>query len=150
MRCRYESETIRALQTGACSESLREHQKSCADCRDAVVVAQALRRDASDLAARHTPPASATIWAAAERHRRMMGLARATRFLRAMKVAGVVYAAVLVAWALYALAGHGGMTVPGLDAKSLNATIIGAGLAVLFVGSGLWYTLRRDERPTVR
>ncbi len=131
MRCRYESETIRALQTGACSESLREHQKSCADCRDAVAIAQALRRDASDLAARHTPPASATIWAAAERHRRMMALARATRFLRAMKVAGVVYAAVLVAWALYALSGHGGMTVPGLDAKSLNATIMGAGLAVV-------------------
>ena len=84
----------------------------------------------------------------------MMALARATRFLRAMKVAGVVYAVVLVAWGVYALAGHGGMTVPmtvpGLDAKSLNATIGGAGLAVLFVGSGLWYTLRRDERPTVR
>lgn len=148
MRCRYENETIRALQTGACSESLKEHQKSCADCRDAVAVAQALRRDASDLAVRHTPPASATIWAAAERHRRMMTLARATRFLRAMKVAGVVYAAVLVSWALYSLAGHGGMTVPGLDAKSLNAAIIGAGLAVLFVGSGLWYTLRQDERST--
>lgn len=148
MRCRYENETIRALQTGACSESLREHQKSCADCRDAVAVAQALRRDASDLAARHTPPASATIWAAAERHRRLMVLARATRFLRAMKVAGLVYVTVLVAWGVYALAGHGGMPVPGLDAKSLNATIIGAGLAVLFVGSGLWYTLRKDERLT--
>lgn len=150
MRCRYENETIRALQTGVCSESLRAHQKSCADCRDAVIIAQALRRDASDLAVRHTLPAAATILAAAERHRRMMALARATRFLRAMKVAGVIYATVLVAWGVYALAGHGGMTVPGLDAKSLNATIIGAGLAVLFVGSGLWYTLRRDERPTVR
>jgi predicted anti-sigma-YlaC factor YlaD len=150
MRCRYENETIRALQTGAFSESLKEHQKSCADCRDAVAVAQALRRDASDLVERHTPPTSATIWAAAERHRRMVALARATRFLRAMKVAGVVYAAVLVAWGVYWLAGHGAMTVPGLDAKSFNATIGGAGLAVLFVGSGLWYTLRRDERPTVR
>jgi predicted anti-sigma-YlaC factor YlaD len=150
MRCRYENETIRALGTGAFSESLKEHQKSCAECRDAVAVAQALRRDASDLAARHIPPASAMILAAAERHRRMMALARATRFLRAMKVAGVVYVAVLVVWGVYSLAGHGGMTVPGLDAKSLNATIGGAGLAVLFVGSGLWYTLRRDERPTVR
>ena len=150
MRCRYESETIRALQTGACSESLKEHQRNCAECRDEIVVAQALRRDASDLAARHTPPASATIWAAAERHRRMMALARATRFLRAMKVAGVIYAAVLVAWGLYALAGHGGMTLPGLDPKSLNAAIRGAGLAALFVSSGLWYTLRRDERSTVR
>jgi hypothetical protein len=38
------------------------------------------------------------------------------------------------------------MILPGLDAKSLNATIEGVGLAVLFVGSGLWYALRRDER----
>jgi len=75
----------------------------------------------------------------------MMTLARATRFLRAMKVAGVVYAAVLVSWALYSLAGHVGMTVPGLDAKSHNAVIEGAGLAAIFVGSGLWYTLRQDE-----
>jgi len=30
------------------------------------------------------------------------------------------------------------MTVPGLDAKSHNAVIEGAGLAAIFVGSGLW------------
>ncbi len=65
MRCRYENETIRALQTGALSESLIAHQKGCAVCRDAAVVAQALQRDASDLAARFTPPPSAQVWAAA-------------------------------------------------------------------------------------
>jgi hypothetical protein len=146
MRCRYENETIRALQSGALSESLIEHQKSCADCRDAVKVAQALRRDAGDLAARYAPPPSAAIWAATERHKRMTALARATRFLRVMKAAGLIYAAVLVAWVLYSLAGHDGVAMPGLDGKSLDAAIAGAGLAALFVGSGLWYTLRRDER----
>ena len=109
MRCRYENETIRALQSGALSESLIEHQKSCADCRDAVKVAQALRRDAGDLAARYAPPPSAAIWAATERHKRMTALARATRFLRVMKAAGLIYAAVLVAWVLYSLAGHDGV-----------------------------------------
>ena len=146
MRCGYENETIRALQTGAWSETLINHRKSCAACREAEVVAKALRQDASDLAAQHTPPPSALVWAAAERHRRMTALARATRFLRILQIAGVIYAAVLVVWGLHSLAGHGGMILPGLDAKSLNATIEGVGLAVLFVGSGLWYALRRDER----
>jgi hypothetical protein len=146
MRCRYENETIRALQTGALSEALVEHQTGCADCRDAVIVAQALRRDADDLAAQHIPPSSALVWAAAERHRRMTALERAARFLRALKVAGVVYAAVLVFWGLHLLVEHGGVIVPGLDPKSLNATMVGAGLAVLFIGSGVWYTLRWDER----
>jgi predicted anti-sigma-YlaC factor YlaD len=146
MRCRFENETIRALQTGAPSENLIEHQKTCAACRDTVVVAQALRRDAGDLAARYAPPSSALVWAAAERHRKMAALMRATRFLHALKVAGVVYVAVLVFWGIHALAVRGGVIVSGLDPKLLNATIEGAGLAALLVGSGLWYTLRRDER----
>ncbi len=145
MRCRYENEMIRALQGGALSESLMEHQKVCADCRDAVGVAQALRRDASDLAARHTPPPSAQVWAAAERHRRMAALERATRFVSALKIAGLVYAVVLALWGLHALAVRR-VLLPELDAASLNATIAGASLAVLFVGGGLWYALRRDER----
>jgi|ERR1700722_1212432 predicted anti-sigma-YlaC factor YlaD len=146
MRCRYENEMIRALQTGALSENLIEHQKSCADCRDSVSVAQALRRDTNDLAARYTPPPAAQMWAAAERSRKMAALARATHFLRALKIAGVVYVAVLIFWGIHALAVHGGVLVSGLDPKLLSATIEGAGLAALLVGSGLWYTLRRDER----
>lgn len=145
MRCRYESEMIRALQAGALSESLIAHQKDCADCRDAVMVAQALRQDESDLVARYTPPPAAQVWAAAERHRRMAMLERAGRFLRALKIAGVVYVAVLVLWGIHALSERG---VPGLDPKLLNTVIEGAGLAVLLVGSGLWYTLRGDERRT--
>ena len=147
MRCRYENEMIRALQAGALSESVIEHQKVCADCRDAVVVAQALQEDAGDLAARHTPLPSAQVWAAAERYRRMAALQQAAHFVFALKIAGVVYAAVLVLWGVRALAARG-LVLPGLNAGSLNATITGAGLAVLFVGGGLWYALRRDERVT--
>jgi hypothetical protein len=145
MRCRYENEMIRALQTGALSESLMEHQEGCADCRDAVVVAQALRRDAGDLAARHAPPLPTQILAVAGRRRRMAALERAMRFVFALKIAGLVYAAVLALWGLHALAVRG-VVLPGLDAASLNATVAGAGLAVLFVGGGLWYALRGDGR----
>ncbi len=146
MRCRYGNEMIRALQTGALSASLVEHQKSCGACRDAMLVGQALRHDASDLAARHIPPPSAHVWAAAERHYQMAALVRATRFLNVLKVAGVVYTVVLIFWGLRVLAAHSGTIMEGLDPKSLNATIEGAVLAVVFIGSGLWYTLRRDDR----
>jgi predicted anti-sigma-YlaC factor YlaD len=145
MRCRYENEMIRALKTSALSESLIEHQKSCSICREVAVVAQALLRDASDLAPRYTPPLPTQIFAAAERRRRMAALERATRFVLALKIAGLVYAAVLALWGLHALSVRGVM-LPGLDAASLNATIAGAGLAVLFVGGGLWYALRGDGR----
>jgi predicted anti-sigma-YlaC factor YlaD len=145
MRCRYESEMIRALKTGALSESLIEHQKSCSICREVAVVAQALLRDADDLAARHTPPLPSQILVAAERRRRMAALERATRFVFALKIAGLVYAAVLALWGLHALAVRG-VLLPGLNTASLNATMAGAGLAVLFVSGGLWYALRRDER----
>ncbi|HYK34608.1 hypothetical protein [Alloacidobacterium sp.] len=147
MRCKYESETMRALYTGAPSNALIEHQKNCTDCRETVLVAEALRQDASDLASRNTPPSLAVVWAEAERHRQMAALARATRFLNILKIAGVVYGVVFIFWALYSLAAHG-LTMPGLDVRSSNAVIEGAGLAMLFIGSGLWYTLRRDERLT--
>ena len=146
MQCRYETEMIRALQAGPLPENLIAHQKSCAECREALTVAQALRRDASGLGARYTPPPSAQVWTAAERHRRFAALERATHFLRALKVAGVIYIAVLAIWGIHALAVRGGVAVPGLDPKLLSATIEGAGLAALLVGSGLWYTLRGDKR----
>ena len=146
MRCQYESEMIRALRAGALSETQIAHQRSCADCRDAVLVAQALQQDASEMAVRYAPPSSAMVWAMAERRRRMAALTRAMRFLNVLKIAGVVYVAVLVFWAVHSLPGLGGVTLPGLDGKLLNATIEGVGLAVLLVGSGLWYALRRDEQ----
>ena len=145
MRCRYEGEMIRALKTGALSESLIEHQRNCSICREVAVVAQALLQDASDLAPRYTPPLPAQILAAAERHRRMAALERATRFVSALKIAGLIYAVVLALWGLHALAVRR-VLLPELDAASLNATIEAAGLALLFVGGGLWYALRRDER----
>lgn len=145
MRCRYESETIRALQTGVLSEALIEHQKRCADCRQEVMVAEALQWDARGLAIRYTPPSSGQIWAVAERHRRTAALARATRFLLALKIAGMVYAVVFVLWGLHALAAHG-IPAPWLEGKSLNTVMEGAGLAMLFVSSGLWYMLRGDKQ----
>ena len=145
MRCQYERELIRAEQTGEYSERLMEHERICANCREAVLLARALRRDANELAARYTPPSPERVWAAAERHRQMTALAQATRFLRVLKIAGVVYGLMVFLWGLHVLAARG-IATSWLDGKSLNAVMEGAALAALFVGSGLWYTLRGDRQ----
>lgn len=145
MRCQYEAELIQALRTGILPETLIEHQKSCVDCREAMKVAQALQRDASELADRYVPSSPRQILAAAERHRRMAALAQATRFLLVLRIAGVLYALGFAFWGLNALAVRG-IVAPWLDGKSLNTVMEGAGLAMLFVCSGLWYTLRGDRR----
>ena len=142
MRCRYENEMIRALQTGALSESLMEHQKGCAACRDAMVVAQVLRRDAGEVAARHTLPPPVQVWAASSRHRRMAALQRAARFVFALKIAGLIYAAVLVLWGVRALVAQVGLLV---KSGSLNAAIGEQGCA--FVGGRLCCAAA-DERVT--
>ncbi|QNI33932.1 hypothetical protein H7849_08510 [Alloacidobacterium dinghuense] len=121
------------------------HQKNCADCREAAMLAQALQQDASELATRYMPPSAERVWAAAERHRQMAALARATRFLHILRIAGLVYAVIFALWGLHVLAARG-IVAPWLDGKSLNVVMEGAGLAVLFVGSGLWYTLRGERR----
>jgi len=145
MRCQYETEMIRAIETGECSESLMAHQKNCAACREAVMLAQMLRRDASELATRYVPPSSERVWWVAERHRQMAALARATRFLRLLKIAGLAYSAVIIVWVLHVLTERG-VGASWIEGKSVTAVIEGAGLAVLFVASGLWYTLRVDRR----
>lgn len=145
MQCQYEAEAIRALETGEQPESLMAHQKNCSACREAVMLAQMMRKDADELATRYVLPSAERVWAVAERHRQMAALARTARFLRILKIMGAVYGLVFVLWGVHALAMRG-IVARGLDGKSMNAVLEGAGLAVLFVGSGLWYTLRGDRQ----
>lgn len=146
MRCEREGETIEALRSGSWPDELLAHCGQCADCRQARLVASALHRDADQLQARSGPPPAMRVWAAVQRRQRIAALERATRFLRILKIAGVVYAAVFFFWSLHSLRGLAlGSLMPGLNGRALNESILAAGLAVVFIGSGLWYALRRDR-----
>lgn len=147
MGCRYEGETIRALRSGSADDELLRHQQSCPHCREALRMAAVLERDAAELDATCTPPRAVQIWAAAERRRRTAALERATLVLRALKASGMLYAVIFLVWGLRWLAGAtSGWSLPGLDSRALAITLEGAGLAVLCVGTGLCYALRRDGR----
>jgi hypothetical protein len=146
MSCKYEPETIRALQDGSPGDELLRHQSTCPECRQALWLAQAFQKDAGRLTASCAPPQAAQIWATAEHRRRTAALERAALILRALKASGMLYAAIFVLWGLHWLAGlKSSFLLPGLDAKALTTTLAGAGLAACFVITGLCYVLRRDE-----
>jgi hypothetical protein len=151
MQCKFEGETIRALRSGSWPAELVQHCGECPDCREALQVAQALLEDAGGLnlpSAIHSgPPPAAQVWSAVQRRRKLAALDGATRILRVLKVAGVIYTAVFLLWVVRTLPGVATESVlPALNGKALTSSVAGGCFAVLCVVSGLFYTLLKDER----
>jgi hypothetical protein len=148
MPCKREAEIIHALHSGSWPAELLGHKQQCPDCRQALHVSQALRSDAATLQLRSGPPAAMPVWAAVRRRQKIAALDRATRLLSALKIAGLLYALVFIAWSLRSLPALAGVSVlPGLNGKALTDSIAGAAFAVVCICSGLWYALRRDRLP---
>ncbi|MBB6143342.1 hypothetical protein HNQ77_001286 [Silvibacterium bohemicum] len=146
MRCKFEGEMIRAQRSGAWPAALLRHKDACADCRQALEIAPALRSDAAKLKARAELPPAMQLWAAVQRRQRVSALDRAERVVRVLKGAGLLYAVIFIAWGMRALSAHAGESMlPGLTAKTMTESIAGAGFAAVFVCSGLWYAVRRDK-----
>jgi hypothetical protein len=144
MRCKFEGEMIRAQRSGAWTSSLLHHKEECADCCEALRVAEVFRADAAALEA--APPPAMQLLAAVERRQSMAALDRAAQVFQVLKFAGILYAVIFIAWGLHALSVHAGDSVlPGLTAKSLGASIKGTAFAAVFVLSGIWYAVRRDR-----
>jgi predicted anti-sigma-YlaC factor YlaD len=149
MPCKRESETLRAMRSGEWSAELLLHRKDCPDCREMLRVGSFLRRDSSLLQTQAELPPAMQIWEEAQRRQKLAVLERASRIFLGLKVAGVLYALAFVFWSLHSLAGAADQELlSALGGKALAATIAGVGLAVVFVGGGLWYALRGDERLT--
>lgn len=149
MRCEREGETIRALRSGSWPSDLLQHHEHCPDCRQTRQVAQALQQDAAPLQSHSGPRPAVHVWSAVQRRQKLAAFDRATRFLRLLKVAGILYAAVFVLWSLRALPGLPAESfLPGLTGKALSDSLAGAGLAAIFVCGGLIYAMRRDKPST--
>jgi hypothetical protein len=153
MQCKFEGETIRAYRSGSWPAELVQHCAQCPDCRESLQVAQTLLEDAGRLnlpSAIHSgPPPAPQVWSAVQRGRKLAALDRATRILRVLKVAGVIYAAVFLIWTLQTLPGLAPQAIlPGLTGKALTDSVAGAGFAAIFVCGGLVYALRRDRSST--
>jgi hypothetical protein len=145
MPCRYEGEMIQALRSGAWPAELERHREECADCRQALALAQALHEDAARLHLHSGPPPAAQIWAAAQRQEKNAALQRAAFVQRVLKIAGWVYAAVFLAWSLRSLPHLSGDPLrASLNGKILTDSVMGAAFAAICVCGGLWYALRND------
>lgn len=145
MPCKRESEMLRAMRSDEWPAELLSHREVCPDCRETLRVGGLFRRDAAALAP-DIPPAT-QVWVEAQRRQRMAVLERTSRIFLALKVAGALYAIAFLIWGLHSLAGAADSALlPAFSGKVLEATVAGIGLAVVCVGSGLWYALRGDER----
>ena len=149
MSCKFEAEVIGALRSGNWSATMLDHKDHCLDCREAILVAEAMQQDAAWIQAKAEPPSVSQVWALSQRRRREVAIERATRWVRILKVAGWLYASIFVVWGLRLLprlASDSFLTA--LDPKALDESVAAAALAAVFIGSGLWYALRGDQRQT--
>lgn len=147
MPCKHESETLQALRSNEWPAELLLHRESCLDCSEVFRVGAMLRRDSAAL--QTELPSAMQVWAEAQRRQRIAVLERTSRIFLALKVAGVLYAIAFLFWCLHSMVGVTGSTLlPTLSRTVLVEVVLGIGLAGLCVGSGLWYTLRGDERLT--
>lgn len=145
MPCKRESETLRAMRLGEWPVELLSHREVCPDCSETLRVGEIFRRDAAALAP-DVPPAM-RVWVEAQRRQKIAVLERTSRIFLALKVAGAVYAIAFLLWGLHSLAvAADSALLPAFSGKILETTVAGIGLAVVCVGSGLWYALRGDER----
>jgi hypothetical protein len=145
--CERESDTVQALRTGLLSPELRAHVLSCAICTEARDVARVILRAASLRGAEYEPPAADLVWRRAEARRKEIALKRATRPLIFMRVLGVVYAALSVAWFLHYLWRAGFVELfSSWTVLQSEATCFAAAIAVLSIVIGAGYLLRDGRR----
>lgn len=145
MPCKFEGEMIRALRSGAWPSELLRHKETCADCREALRLAEVFQADAAVMSARAELPSAMQIWAAVENRRQSAALGRAMICVRILKVSGLAYALLFALWAAHALGGLHGMALPHLDGTAWNASIGGLVLAVICLGTGLFFALRGER-----
>ena len=141
--CEHESEVIRALTNSAWSEELRRHAAACAECGQALRVAEALQAEVRCAESECTLPDAHWVLERARRRAREMAVARMSRMLMAARIVAVGYAAAVVCWVArgyaesqvreVASAMHGGAS---------GFALLGAAAAAVCVAAGLWPILR--------
>jgi hypothetical protein len=149
MPCQFEAEILRTLRSGNWSAALLDHKEHCPDCREVILVAEAMQQDAVRLQLQAEPPSVTQVWALSRRRQREEAMERATRWVRVLKLAGWLYASIFLVWGLRLLpkaASDSWLTV--LNPKALDESVAAAILAAIFVASGVLYALRSDQRQT--
>ena len=141
--CEHESSVIRALHSGEWSGELRRHAAECADCSQALHLAEALGEAARRAELHCHPPDAHWILKRSRVMAREISVRRVTRLLAAMRALAAVYVAAAALWLLrgYAATQYREVASSMHGASSWFA-LMGAMVAAVCVVAGLWPILR--------
>ena len=149
MSCEHESGVIRALHSGEWSVELRRHAAECADCSQALQLAEALQGAARRAEAGFQAPDAHWIWQRSRRMAREIAVRRVTRLLAAMRTLAAVYVAAAALWLL-----RGYTALPysevasSMHGASAGFALMGAMAAAVCVAAGLWPILRDSSEAS--
>jgi hypothetical protein len=139
--CEREADVVEALRKGSFSDELRGHIASCAICAETQPVAQMLLKTASLLRAAHEPSAAGLVWRRAEARKKEIALKRAARPLIFMRVVGVAYVFLSVAWLLRTFGRSVSIgRIPDWNVLPMDV-FAGVAIAAVAIGIGAWYLL---------
>jgi hypothetical protein len=147
MSCEYESGVIQALHSGEWSSELRLHAAECADCSQALLLAEALGAEARRVEAGFHPPDAHWILQRSRRMAREIAMRRLAFLLVSMRGLAAVYVAAAVGWLLRGYAALPYREVASsMNGASIEFALMGAAVAAVCVVAGLWPILRDHPR----
>jgi hypothetical protein len=146
MSCEHESGVIRALHSGEWSSELRLHAAECADCRQALFIAEALGAEALRVEAGFRPPDAHWIVQRSRRMAREIAMRRVALLLAGIRALAAVYVAAAVGWLLRGyVAIQYREVASSMSGAATGFALMGAMVAAVFVVAGLWPILH--DRP---
>lgn len=152
--CKYEEEVIRALCSGRLSQELHAHVTGCAECSEAMLVAQFLGREAASIDEIPIPDAD-LVWRRASSRSRAEAARRAVRPIHCVvyaSIAAMIAAAfwlilVLPAW-LEWLPLHTS-SLPVVSGLWVAVSFAAGAVTTLTAVFGAVYILRVDRAPVI-
>ena len=147
MGCEHENRVLRAMRSGNWTAELRQHTAGCADCSEAMRVAEALQAEAERSEMQCHPPDPHWILERSRRLAREAAVRRMSRLLKAMRMLAAIYAMAAGVWLTrgYAALPYRDIVL-SLHGPSGHFMLLGVIVTAAFASAGLWPILRENGK----
>jgi hypothetical protein len=147
MGCEHENRVLRAMRSGKWTAELRQHAAGCADCSEAMRVAEALQAEARHSEMQCHPPDAHWILERSRRLAREAAVRRMSRLLKAMRILAAIYAMAAGVWLTRGYAALPYREIASsFHGPSSHFMLLGAIVTAAFASAGLWPILREDGK----